>query len=95
MPKITKLCLGVEIFWHQNISEKSERKMLMKLTLDGMMIYATIIFGLNPSFAIKILLFLFLQIVMLPNEIMKYNYLFIQTKRLTFTLKSKFLEIRQ
>ncbi len=29
-PKIIKLC--VEIFWHQNISAKCARKMLMKLT---------------------------------------------------------------
>jgi len=31
-PKITKLCFGFAFFWHQNISEKSARKMLMKLT---------------------------------------------------------------
>jgi hypothetical protein len=31
-PKITKLCFGFEIFWRQNIGEKSASKMLMKLT---------------------------------------------------------------
>ncbi len=31
-PKITMLCFGFEIFWHQNINKKSKRNMLMKST---------------------------------------------------------------
>jgi hypothetical protein len=36
VPKIAKLCFGVEIFWRQNFVQKCARTMLMKLTAVGL-----------------------------------------------------------
>jgi hypothetical protein len=48
-PKITKLCFGFEIFWLQNIGEKSTRKMLMKSTPGVAMSRLKIQESFNPT----------------------------------------------